>query len=213
MNKHDKYLNDNFKAGTHLPLIDEFYTLQGEGFYSGEAAYFIRVGGCDIGCRWCDEKISWTPALHHSICVDDIIKRIEPLAGKTLVVTGGEPSIYNLSKLTDKARSIGFETHLETSGTYKITGDWDWICVSPKPQTQQLDENFKRANELKIIVFREEDLEWAEACASKVSDDCYLYLQPEWSKHVENTPMIVEYIKKNPKWRISIQSHKFMKIP
>lgn len=213
MKKHDKFLTDQFKAGTHVPLIDQFYTLQGEGFYGGEAAYFIRVGGCDIGCRWCDEKISWTPALHNSVSIDEIIKTIQPLKGKTLVVTGGEPSLYNLSLLTEQAHKIGFKTHVETSGAYPLTGDWDWVCVSPKPQSGPIEENFKKANELKVIIFNPEDIEWAEQCAAKVSEDCKLYLQPEWSKHEENTPLIVEYVKENPKWRISIQSHKFMKIP
>ena len=153
MKQHDKFLTKQFKAGTHLPLIDQFYTLQGEGAFTGETAYFIRVGGCDIGCRWCDEKISWSPALHHSVSVEDIIQNIQDLKGRTLVVTGGEPSLYNLSALTRESRKIGFKTHIETSGAYKITGDWDWICVSPKPQSMPLLENFENANELKVIIF------------------------------------------------------------
>lgn len=213
MKHHDKFLNDEFKAGTHLPLIDQFYTLQGEGFHSGEAAYFIRVGGCDIGCHWCDEKISWSPALHHSVSVAEIIENVKDLKGKTLVMTGGEPSLYKLELLTKQLHQIGFNTHLETSGAYPISGDWDWICVSPKPQSKPLEENFKKANELKVIVFKDSDIQWAEECAKEVSEDCKLYLQPEWSSHQENTPKIVAYIKDNPKWKISIQSHKFMKIP
>jgi len=213
MSKQDKFLNTEFREGTHVPLIDQFYTLQGEGAFAGEAAYFLRVGGCDIGCSWCDEKISWNPAQHKSVFVDDIIDTIKDYNGKTLVVTGGEPSLYNLSILTEKARAIGFKTHVETSGAYKLSGDWNWICLSPKPQNKALEENFKRANELKVIVFKPSDIQWAEECASKVSPDCKLYLQPEWSTHENNTPLIVDYIKENPKWRISIQSHKFMKIP
>ncbi|MBN2669676.1 MAG: 7-carboxy-7-deazaguanine synthase QueE [Bacteroidales bacterium] len=213
MKNHDKFLNTDFISGTHLPLIDEFYTLQGEGYYTGEAAYFIRVGGCDIGCRWCDEKISWSPALHKSVRVDEIIDKLSQVAGKTLVVTGGEPAIYNLQRLTDLAHAKGIKCHIETSGSYKITGDWDWICVSPKPQSMPLLENFIKASELKVIIYNDEDIEWAEACSEKASDACRLYLQPEWSRHAVNTPKIVDYIKNHPKWRISIQSHKFMKIP
>jgi len=213
MTDQDKFLNEQFKAGTHVPLIDQFYTLQGEGYYSGETAYFIRVGGCDIGCFWCDEKISWSPALHKSVAIEEIINNIKELKGRTLVVTGGEPSLYNLSILTNKAHEIGFKTHVETSGAYKLTGEWDWICLSPKPQSMPLIENFENANELKVIIFNESDIKWAEECAQKVSEDCKLYLQPEWSKHNENTPFIVDYIKEHPQWRISIQSHKFMKIP
>ena len=213
MSNQDRFLNPEFKAGTHVPLIDQFYTLQGEGAFAGEAAYFIRVGGCDIGCSWCDEKISWNPSQHKSVSVDEIIEKIKKYNGKTLVITGGEPSLYNLSALTKEAKKVGFNTHVETSGAYKLTGEWDWICMSPKPQNNALEENFKRANELKVIVFNKSDIEWAEKCAKKVSANCKLYLQPEWSRHNENTPFIVDYIKENPKWRISIQSHKFMKIP
>ncbi len=213
MKQHDKFLNDQFKAGTHLPLIDQFYTLQGEGAFAGEAAYFIRVGGCDIGCRWCDEKISWNPAQHNSVSVNNIIENLKNLKGKTLVVTGGEPSLYMLSILTKEVHNIGFKTHVETSGAYPLTGEWDWVCVSPKPQSIPLKENFEKASELKVIIFNKTDIAWAEECAGKVSKDCKLFLQPEWSRHEENTPLIVDYIKNNPKWRISIQSHKFMKIP
>ncbi len=213
MRTHDKFLNDDFRAGTHLPLLDEFYTLQGEGTYAGEAAYFIRVGGCDIGCRWCDEKMSWSPALHKSVSIDSIIEKMKTLAGKTLVVTGGEPGLYQLSKLTEKAKAIGFNTHIETSGAYALTGHWDWICVSPKKQNPPTEENLKRANELKVIVAGKEDFEWAKQCMAKVSSNCRLYLQPEWSNHKEITPWVVEFVKENPKWRISIQSHKFMQIP
>jgi len=213
MTNHDRFLNQQFKEGSHLPLIDQFYTLQGEGFHTGESAYFIRVGGCDIACHWCDEKISWSPALHKAVSVENIIENIKDLKGKTLVVTGGEPSLYNLSSLTKEAQNIGFKTHIETSGAYKLTGDWDWICLSPKPQSPPTEENFRNANELKVIVFDKSDIEWAEQCSRKVSQNCKLYLQPEWSKHRENTPFIVDYIKENPQWKISIQSHKFMKIP
>ncbi len=213
MTNHDRFLTKQFKEGTHLPLIDQFYTLQGEGYHTGESAYFLRVGGCDIGCNWCDEKISWSPALHKSVAVNNIIETLKKLKGKTLVVTGGEPSLYNLSILTKEAHNIGFNTHVETSGAYKLTGEWDWICLSPKPQSAPLQANFDKANELKVIVFDKSDIEWAEECAQKVSKDCKLYLQPEWSRHIENTSFIVDFIKENPQWKISIQAHKFMKIP
>ncbi len=213
MKKHERFLNDEFQKGTHLPLIDRFYTLQGEGYYAGEAAYFIRVGGCDIGCRWCDEKISWSPALHNAVSIETIIEQVDKLKGRTLVVTGGEPAIYNLSLLTEEAHKRGIRTHIETSGSYPISGKWNWICVSPKPQSIPLTENFQKANELKVIISKPEDFKWAETASEQTLPSCKLYLQPEWSQHKVLTEQIVDYIKEHPKWRISIQSHKFMKIP
>jgi len=213
LKKHNKFLTDIFKEGTSLPLIDQFYSLQGEGFHTGEAAYFIRIGGCDIGCQWCDEKITWSPAIHHSITINEIIEKTKSTASPNLVVTGGEPCIYNLEPITLLAQQNNIKTYLETSGAYPIKGKWDWICVSPKPQEGALKENFLKANELKVIIFDDSDIKWAEKCAQKVAPNCKLYLQPEWSRHKEKIPQIVEYIKKNPKWKISIQAHKFMKIP
>ena len=213
LKKHDKFLTDIFTEGSSLPLIDQFYSLQGEGYHTGKAAYFVRVGGCDIGCQWCDEKITWSPSIHKAVSIKEIISKTSESGSNSLVMTGGEPCIYNLEPITILAHKNNIETYLETSGAYPITGKWDWICVSPKPQEGALKENLLKADELKIIIFDDDDIKWAEECAEKVAPNCRLYLQPEWSRHKEKIPQIVEYIKKNPKWKISIQAHKFMKIP
>lgn len=199
--------------GNELPLVEQFYTLQGEGFHTGKAAYFIRVGGCDIGCRWCDSKLSWDARIHKMVTVNEILEKVLNTPAKSVVVTGGEPSSYNLNPLCSILKKNNIETFLETSGAYKLTGNWDWICFSPKPNTNPEKEFYENANELKIIIYDNKDLDWAEECAKKVSDTCLLYLQPEWSRFNINIEKIVNYIKNNPKWRISLQSHKFMKIP
>jgi len=204
---------DIFENGTKLPLVEEFYTLQGEGFHTGKAAYFIRIGGCDIGCRWCDTKISWNADIHPLADVDTLVEKIAPYPAKAVVVTGGEPTTYNLDYLCSKLSDNGVTTFLETSGAYPLTGEWDWICLSPKRNQPPQPEFFDLANELKVIIFEEEDFEWAERNANLVNKDCKLFLQPEWSRHKEFTPKIIEYVKQNPKWQISIQAHKFMRIP
>lgn len=204
---------DIFENGKKLPLVEDFYSLQGEGFYTGYAAYFIRVGGCDIGCKWCDTKFSWNPKIHTLTNVDSIIEKSINYPAKTIVVTGGEPTTYNLKYLTDGVRINGVKTHLETSGVYKLTGDWDWICLSPKQHNKPLQEFYEKANEIKVIIEREKDFKWAVSQELLVSKSCLLYLQPEWSMFNRMVPIIVEFIKNNPQWRISLQSHKFMKIP
>lgn len=204
---------DIFENGTKLPLVEEFYTLQGEGFHTGKAAYFIRIGGCDIGCRWCDTKISWNADIHPLVDVDYLVKKIAPFPAKAVVVTGGEPTTYNLDYLCSKLSDCGITTFLETSGAFPLTGEWDWICLSPKRNQPPQPEFFGLANELKVIIFEDEDFQWAELNANLVNKDCKLYLQPEWSRHKELTPKIIEYVMQNPKWQISIQAHKFMKIP
>ncbi len=204
---------DIFENGRKLPLIDDFYTIQGEGYHTGKAAYFIRIGGCDIGCKWCDTKISWNADLHKLEPVDNVINNIKKTPAKTLVITGGEPLNYNLDYLCKRVTENNIKTFLETSGTNKITGKWNWICLSPKQQSPPFEENYKRADELKVIISEVSDIKWAEECSGKVNSDCKLYLQPEWSKSKSITYDIIDYIKKNPKWNISIQMHKYLKIP
>lgn len=199
--------------GKMLPLMEEFYTLQGEGFNTGKAAYFIRIGGCDVGCHWCDVKESWDANLHPLTNSNTILQNVLDSKTPAVVVTGGEPLIYNLDYLTKLFKENNIQTYIETSGAYAISGTWDWICLSPKKTMLPKDDNYKHAHELKIIVFNKHDLIWAEEQAKKVSKDCYLYLQPEWSKRNELTPLIVDYIKANPKWMLSLQTHKYIDIP
>lgn len=199
--------------GSLLPLMEEFYTIQGEGFHSGKAAYFIRLGGCDVGCHWCDVKESWNAELHPLTSVDTIVANAAKYPAKTVVVTGGEPLLYNLDLLTSKLKEKGIKTFIETSGAYPLSGTWDWICLSPKKFKAPLASIAPHAGELKVIVFNKSDFEWAEEHAQHVSENCKLYLQPEWSKAEQMTPEIIEYVKNNPKWEVSLQSHKFMNIP
>ena len=199
--------------GKLLPLMEEFYTIQGEGFNTGKASYFIRIGGCDVGCHWCDVKESWDASLHPLTPTEIIIEHVIESKTPAVVVTGGEPLIYNLTYLTALLKKQNIKTYIETSGAYNLSGDWDWICLSPKKTMLPKEENYSAANELKIIVFNKHDFIWAEEQANKVSKDCYLYLQPEWSKRNEITPLIVEYVKQNPRWMISLQTHKYIDIP
>lgn len=201
------------KKGMELPLVEEFYSLQGEGYHTGKAAYFIRIGGCDIGCRWCDSKMSWNPNIHPLVSIDTIVANALKTAANAVVVTGGEPSLFNLEPLTDKLKAHGIETFIETAGVRPVTGTWDWICLSPKRNSPPVEEMYQRADELKVIIFDDDDYLWAEETASKVSDKCMLYLQSEWSKYEKNIPIIVDYVKTYPKWNVSLQSHKFMHIP
>ncbi|MCG8410525.1 MAG: 7-carboxy-7-deazaguanine synthase QueE [Bacteroidales bacterium] len=199
--------------GLELPLVEEFYSLQGEGYHTGKAAYFIRIGGCDIGCRWCDSKMSWNPNIHPLVSVDLIVANALKTSANAVVVTGGEPSLFNLEPLTSRLKKHGIQTFIETAGVNKLTGTWDWICLSPKRNSPPINEFFEIANELKVIIYEDEDFIWAEQSASKVSPDCKLYLQSEWSKYEKNIPIIVDYVKTYPKWNVSLQSHKFMHIP
>jgi 7-carboxy-7-deazaguanine synthase len=196
-----------------LPIMERFYTLQGEGAYTGQAAYFIRIAGCDVGCTWCDVKESWDADLHPPIAISDLVVAAAAHAGKIVVVTGGEPLMYDLTPLTAALRTAGLRTHIETSGAHRLSGEWDWICLSPKKFKQPLEGVAACANELKIIVYNKHDLQWAEHYAEQVNSDCALLLQPEWSREKEMLPMMIEYVKNNPKWRISLQTHKYMDIP
>jgi 7-carboxy-7-deazaguanine synthase len=206
-------MNDIFRGGELLPVIEEFYSLQGEGFNTGRAAYFIRVGGCDICCSWCDSKISWSPDSGNLVKIEDIVNRIVSCPAKAVVVTGGEPLTYNLDPLCEKLAEFGITSFLETSGSFPLSGEWDWICLSAKKHYPPQPEIFGLANELKIVVCSQDDFLWAKECAEKVNEECHLFLQPEWSCHKMVTPLIVDFIKQNPAWRISLQSHKFMRIP
>jgi organic radical activating enzyme len=198
--------------------MEHFYTIQGEGFHQGKAAYFIRLGGCDVGCVWCDVKESWDASLHPQFSVDEIVKMAESGAspGKEnliVVITGGEPLMHDLTGLTSLLKQQGFHTNIETSGSHPLSGYWDWICLSPKKFKAPLPEVITAANELKVVIFNKSDFAWAEKYAALVGEDCLLYLQPEWSKASEMMPLMVEYIKQHPRWRISLQIHKYMNVP
>ena len=207
--------------GTFLPLMEQFYTIQGEGFHTGKAAYFIRIGGCDVGCHWCDVKESWDESAHPLTETNMIVENSLKFPAKAVVVTGGEPCISDLAYLTKELKKNGQQTFLETSGAYKITGEWDWICLSPKKTMPALEENFSKINELKVIVHNKDDFKWAEQSASKVVSHALdknkvkvkFYLQPEWSKREEMLPLIVNYVQQNPSWMISLQTHKYIGIP
>lgn len=193
--------------------MEHFYTIQGEGFNTGKAAYFIRLGGCDVGCSWCDVKESWDFDKHPSFSIEKLIEQIKVSKADFCVITGGEPSLYNLIPLTNLLVKNNIKTALETAGTNEITGNWHWVCLSPKKFKNPIETSYLKAHELKIIVFNKHDFLWAEEQASKVKPACILYLQPEWDKREEMMPLIVDYIKKNPKWRISLQTHKYLNIP
>ncbi len=203
---------EQLKKGLILPLMEEFYTIQGEGFHTGKAAYFIRIGGCDVGCHWCDVKESWNAALHPLTAADAIVSNALKYS-KTVVVTGGEPLESNMHYLTKKLHENGISIHLETSGSAKISGYWDWICLSPKRNKLPEKEIYTMAHELKIIVRSKQDFEFAEQQAFKVSEHCQLYLQPEWSVREKIIPLITDYVLENPKWKVSIQTHKYLNIP
>ncbi len=201
------------KEEIKLPLVEEFFSLQGEGYHSGKAAYFIRLGGCDIGCSWCDSRFSWNPDLHPMIEVDRIIDNVIKSEADSVVVTGGEPLMWNLDYLCMRLKENKISTYIETSGAYPLSGRWDWICLSPKMNMPPLAENCKIADELKVIIQEKGDFEWAEKYRGYVSAECRLFLQPEWSRFDIIIPEIVDYVKKYPQWRVSLQVHKFMHIP
>ena len=201
------------EGGRKLPLVEDFYTIQGEGYHSGKPAYFIRLGGCDVGCRWCDAKYTWNPKVFPPTPVETIGERASSCSAQAIVITGGEPLLYPLGELTRQLHAKGLEIFIETSGTNPISGEFDWICLSPKRQMPPLEEALRRADELKVIVQTKEDLEWAVECSKRVSRKCRLYLQPEWSVYEQIIGDIVEWVKQNPVWNISIQTHKFMHIP
>lgn len=198
---------------TVLPLMEDFYTIQGEGAWQGQAAYFIRLGGCDVGCVWCDVKESWDAEAHPSISVAEIAHRAKSSGTPVAVITGGEPLMYDLTELTQALQQAKIRTHLETSGVYPVTGSWDWICFSPKKFKSPDPSVAGKADELKVIIYNLSDFEWAEKHAGTVSENCELFLQPEWSKEKEMLPAIIDYVKAHPRWKISLQIHKYMNIP
>ncbi len=193
--------------------MEHFYTLQGEGYHQGKAAYFIRLGGCDVGCVWCDVKESWDAEKHPQLKIEDLKLQISKTPAELVVITGGEPLMHNLDELTASLQSAGLKINIETSGAHPLSGNWDWICLSPKKFKAPLPEILPLANELKIIVFNKSDFEWAAKYATLVSPSCKLYLQPEWDKAAEMTSLIIDYIKANPKWELSLQIHKYINVP
>lgn len=199
--------------GLALPLMEDFYTIQGEGFHTGKPAYFARIGGCDVGCSWCDVKESWNADLWPLTATDEIVRRIETCPARSVVITGGEPLMYNLDYFCQQLKAKGFQTFLETSGSHPLSGNWDWICLSPKKNSPPLPEVYKRADEYKVIIQSKGDFDWAEKNTDRLNQECKLYLQPEWSRIDTMMPEIVEYVMNHPKWQISLQSHKYMKIP
>ncbi|MEI7669999.1 MAG: 7-carboxy-7-deazaguanine synthase QueE [Pseudomonadota bacterium] len=193
--------------------MEHFYTLQGEGYYHGYAAYFIRLAGCDVGCVWCDVKESWDEKEHSLVSFDTLVKKASSYPAEICVITGGEPLMHNLDLLTNQLIEAGKRTHLETSGAYPLSGQWNWICISPKKFKAPLDEVLFAAHELKVVIFHKSDLEWAQSFQHKVNKACKLFLQPEWSKEKTITPLIIDFIKQHPEWSISLQTHKYMNIP
>ncbi|MCF8214613.1 MAG: 7-carboxy-7-deazaguanine synthase QueE [Chitinophagaceae bacterium] len=193
--------------------MEHFYTLQGEGRFTGHASYFIRLGGCDVGCVWCDVKDSWDASKHPLVPIAEIVATVVASGTKIAVITGGEPMMHNLDTLTELIRKQGIRTHVETSGAHPLSGTWDWICLSPKKFKAPLNEMIASAHELKTVIYNKTDFAWAEQYAAKVSKDCLLYLQPEWSKSAEMNPLIIDYVKANPQWILSLQTHKFLDIP
>lgn len=200
------------EVGAYLPLMEAFYTLQGEGYHKGAAAYFIRVGGCDVGCHWCDVKESWNPDIHPPTSIEDIIEQAQRYA-KTIVVTGGEPLMWSMDPLTQGLKEAGLQTHIETSGAYPLSGKWDWICLSPKKNKLPLDEVYDKAHELKVIIHNKHDFIFAEEQARRVGQNCKLYLQPEWSQREKMMPLMVDYVMQNTHWILSLQTHKYLNIP
>ena len=207
-----KKLQQLIDKGEMLPLMEEFYTIQGEGYHTGKAAYFIRIGGCDVGCHWCDVKESWNADLHPATETVKIIENVKKYAN-TVVITGGEPLMWNMDFITKKLVDENIKVHIETSGAYSLTGQWNWICLSPKKNKLPLPKVYSLANELKIIIYNKHDFKFAEEQALKVNDNCELFLQPEWSNQEKMTPQIVDYVMRNPQWKISLQTHKYLNIP
>lgn len=200
------------EKGQMLPLMEEFYTIQGEGYHKGTAAYFVRIGGCDVGCHWCDVKESWDAETHPPTAIDKIVANASKYSN-TIVITGGEPLTWDMGPLTAGLKEKNLKIHIETSGAYPLTGTWDWICLSPKKNKLPKDEIYSVAHELKVIVYNKHDLIFAEEEAAKVNENCILYLQPEWSVREKMIPLIVDYVMRNPKWIVSLQTHKYLNIP
>ena len=194
-------------------MMEMFYTLQGEGYHQGKAAYFIRLAGCDVGCVWCDVKESWDASKHPVLSIEEIVSSALAHPARLAIITGGEPLLYNLDALTTALKKVGFEVNIETSGSSPMSGDWDWVCLSPKKFKAPLTESIEAASELKVVIFNKHDFEWAETYAKQVAPNCKLYLQPEWDKANEMMPLIIDYVKTHPKWELSAQLHKYIQVP
>ena len=198
---------------TQYPVMEMFYSLQGEGYHQGRAAYFIRLAGCDVGCVWCDVKESWDASKHPVLSIEEIVSSALAHPGRLAIITGGEPLLYNLDALTTALKKAGFEINMETSGSSPMSGKWDWVCLSPKKFKAPLTESIEAASELKVVIFNTHDFEWAETYAKQVAPNCKLYLQPEWDKANEMMPSIIDYVKTHPKWELSAQLHKYIQVP
>lgn len=206
-------MTETATISTTLPVMESFYTIQGEGYHQGRAAYFIRLGGCDVGCFWCDVKDSWDADKHPKHEIEDLVSEVKTTPSEIVVITGGEPLMHNLDDFTGALHAAGLKTHIETSGSSPLSGSWDWICLSPKKFKEPLPEVIAAANELKVIIYNRSDFDWAEKYAALVSPECKLYLQPEWSKADAMTPLMIDYIKANPKWKLCLQIHKYINVP
>jgi organic radical activating enzyme len=196
-----------------LPLMEAFYSIQGEGYHQGSPAYFIRIGGCDVGCVWCDVKESWPADAHPQTAVSEIVEGVRHSGADKVIITGGEPLMHDLTELTLRLKALPVSVHLETSGAYPVSGVWDWVCLSPKKFKKALESVYAFAHELKVVVYNTSDLAWAEEEAAKVNAGTYLFLQPEWSRREEMTPHIIDFVKTHPRWQISLQIHKYMNVP
>ncbi|WP_229311106.1 7-carboxy-7-deazaguanine synthase QueE [Larkinella soli] len=209
----NQVLHQQTAVDLQLPVMEAFYTLQGEGAHTGKAAYFIRLGGCDVGCHWCDVKESWDAGAHPRLRIGEIVGGALQYPGRMAVITGGEPLMHNLDALTTALQAAGFRTNIETSGVYPVTGNWDWICFSPKKFKEPNPDIYRKADELKVIIYHKSDFAFAESFTDRLRPDCKLFLQPEWSRSNEMLPLIVEYVKQVPQWQVSLQTHKYMNIP
>ncbi|WP_044200521.1 7-carboxy-7-deazaguanine synthase QueE [Flammeovirga sp. OC4] len=214
MVKHLEYTTkERVQLGLSLPVMEAFYTIQGEGAYTGQAAYFIRLAGCDVGCVWCDVKESWEQDKHPVLAVEEIVQNAKKYPGRLAIITGGEPLMHDLGPLTEKLKEEGFHINIETSGAHPLSGELDYITLSPKKFKQPVEEVYQKASEFKVVVYNKADLKWAVELSEKLSDDCKLYIQPEWSKREKITPLLVEFVKSNPEWYLSLQTHKYIDIP
>lgn len=213
MSAEKDHIKQEVIAGKRLPVMEHFYTIQGEGANVGQAAYFIRLGGCDVGCTWCDVKESWEAEKHPVMAVDEMVSWVKEVNARQVVVTGGEPAMYDLTELTQRIQLLGIETWIETSGAHEITGAWNHVCLSPKKFKKCLASSYPKAQELKVVIANRNDFKWAESHAVLVDSECVLFLQPEWSREEKLLPLIIDYVKSNPRWRISLQTHKYMNIP
>ncbi|HTA27773.1 MAG TPA: 7-carboxy-7-deazaguanine synthase QueE [Bacteroidia bacterium] len=205
-------VSKNKKIGENLPVMECFYSIQGEGLHTGKAAFFIRLAGCNVGCHWCDVKESWDKNKHPEIEIEQLVKDAKQSGAPIVIITGGEPTMYPLQTLTKSLKKEGLAVHLETSGSYKIDGEFDWICLSPKKLKPPLKESLQKADELKVVIYNKDDFKWAHQNATEVKEKCILFLQPEWSKAATAMPWITEYIKNSPSWRVSLQTHKYLSI-